>query len=106
MEQKDENNRGGELKLKLKGGKKSLFIFIQKAFKHNNSFVDVGGILWTVFFFISICCFSRGWELPWMLHPCSSQKMGSSGTGSNAWEKLSQISDQAGVKRLKREKLL
>lgn len=51
MEQKDENNRGGELKLKLKGGKKSLFIFIQKAFKHNNSFVDVGGILWTVFFF-------------------------------------------------------
>lgn len=53
MEQKDENNRGGELKLKLKGGKKSLFIFIQKAFKHNNSFVDVGGILWTVFFFSS-----------------------------------------------------
>lgn len=50
MEQKDKNNRGREFKLKLKGGRNQLFIFIQKAFKRNNSFVDVGGILWTASF--------------------------------------------------------
>lgn len=31
-------------------GGESLFILIQKVFKHNNSFVDVGGILWTASF--------------------------------------------------------
>lgn len=50
MEQKDENNRGREFKLKLKEGEKSLFILIQKVFKHNNSLVDVGGVLWTASF--------------------------------------------------------